>query len=404
MEEKNESIEIQPALYKRLEYVDGIKGIAAILVVLCHLVCVFLPEFYRYSENYHIISRIWILTPLNIFTNGAFPVECFFVLSGFLITRKIYQSSEKSALAPLHKKCVGMAKIVIPAVILAFLLMELGLMFHLQAAQINGKLSFVNDYNAFDANWKNLLLELFIDPYLEGSRYVGPLWTIRYELQGSIFIALLAYGARSLKEKGKYSYLLVGLLFLLIQTKICSFIMGGFIAHTLYYLDEDTSLVGKLFKKIAKCGWLKATFALIFFYFATTNLYFTSIWSFWPKVLNYVRIAVAIPELPLRPFGIAGLLFIVATSPKIQRLFSFKLFVWLGKLSPFVYAFHWQLILSLGCGLFVLLNSYIPYHLLVVIISIIILGGSIALSYGYIKITEIVKKKIKNRKAKKLKH
>ena len=118
----------------RIEYIDGIRGLASLFVVFCHLAAVFLPHFYSYKQDASTLSHIFINSPFNILTNGSVAVQCFFVLSGFLIARKMYgaKSSNVRSLSPV-RQYVKLVKIVFPAILFAAILMWCGLMFHLKA-------------------------------------------------------------------------------------------------------------------------------------------------------------------------------------------------------------------------------------------------------------------------------
>lgn len=71
---------------QREEYIDGMKGLACLFVLLGHF-----TGIYKYAENATAINSWFtqILTkgPLSFFTAESFWLYLFFVLSGYLLTR-----------------------------------------------------------------------------------------------------------------------------------------------------------------------------------------------------------------------------------------------------------------------------------------------------------------------------
>ena len=193
----------------RIQFIDGMRGIATLFVFFFHISCIFIPALCHLSGSSSVFEKIWINSPLNVITNGNTPVQFFFCASGFLITRKIYLKRADDS-APnarmVFKKYISLLKIVIPAVMLAFLLMESGAMFHLKALALNNKLAAVSGFNNFQPSFLNLLKEMFISPFISTSRYVSPLWTMRYELAGSSITAIMAYCACHVKKNRKWIY------------------------------------------------------------------------------------------------------------------------------------------------------------------------------------------------------
>ncbi len=82
MMEKNNS--------KRIGYIDSMRGLCAIGVLLCHWSCVFAPGLYFHDKAASLFDFIWRGSPLNVITNGDIGVQFFFVCSSLLITQQIY--------------------------------------------------------------------------------------------------------------------------------------------------------------------------------------------------------------------------------------------------------------------------------------------------------------------------
>ena len=365
----------------RIEYIDGIRGVASILVILCHLACVFLPFLYFSNKATTVFAEIWIKSPLNVLTNGNTAVQCFFVLSGFLISRKLYNSQQLRITSPI-KQYGKLLRVVLPAALFAALLMVTGLMFHLKASSINANLEFVNGYNNFTPTLKNTLSDIFYYTFLESSAYVGPFWTIRYEFFGSILITAIAYFAAKNKKIAKESYIFIGIIFLSISPNLASFVLGAFAFDCIDRLESDDSIIGRAIKWILLKKWLLIIVLVIGIYFACTNMYLTGLWS----PLQYLPDFIKGNGGAIRGFGVSLILICMERIKLLQNIFSIKPLKWLGKISAYTYAFHWPIILSVGCGVYLLLSNTLNYNLSVGIVSIVVIVITFLLAWLYIKL------------------
>ena len=195
-------------MVSRLSYIDGIRGIAAVLVFFHHFACVFLPGLVFYDMANPLFETMWLNSPLNVLTNGNSSVQCFFVLSGFLIARNIYLKGEAALKSPV-KTYGKFLRLVAPSVIFSAVLMCLGLMQHLDALKINEGLAYVNDFNNFSPSVLSIVKEIFFGVFISGSRYNSPLWTIRYEFFGSLLVMAISCYLSNLKKTRKTAYIII---------------------------------------------------------------------------------------------------------------------------------------------------------------------------------------------------
>ena|SRR6516164_4306157 len=105
----------------RLRQLDGLRGLAALVVVIFHFLSAFAPNFIPDQ-----IDTPYVLadTPFGIFFNGPFSVSIFFVLSGFVVSNAAAKRRSPIYLN-LALRYVRLAVPVLFSVIFAWMLLEL---------------------------------------------------------------------------------------------------------------------------------------------------------------------------------------------------------------------------------------------------------------------------------------
>ena len=75
---------------------EAVRGVAACVVVVHHYMLAFLPHFH--GRLFPDDSIALVRTPLFFFVNGTAAVAVFFVLSGFVLTVRAFQSNQAGGL------------------------------------------------------------------------------------------------------------------------------------------------------------------------------------------------------------------------------------------------------------------------------------------------------------------
>ncbi|MGZ3217346.1 acyltransferase family protein [Paracoccus sp. T5] len=70
-----------PSQTARIAPFDGLRGVAAVIVVMFHYLCMLHPSWAPISGEVKLLAH----TPVNILWNGRLAVSVFFVLSGFVM-------------------------------------------------------------------------------------------------------------------------------------------------------------------------------------------------------------------------------------------------------------------------------------------------------------------------------
>ncbi len=180
---------------------DGLRGLAALSVTITHFVAAFLPSllFYNYGA---LFPRPVEPGPLadalgspvfTLFYNGHFPVLIFFVLSGYVLTLPWFERADAAPVLQrrLWSRYLRLNLPIMAAIGLAWIAYSTGLMHTGQAAQLSGSTNWLASFYPSGLTGFAALKEAVFGSIVLGSAsFLPPLWTLKIEFIGSIYILL----------------------------------------------------------------------------------------------------------------------------------------------------------------------------------------------------------------------
>ncbi|MFJ7729607.1 acyltransferase family protein, partial [Neobacillus sp. NPDC097160] len=219
---------------EKLNYLDGLRGLAAFIVVIHHYTNGFYPA---YGGNE--IAK----SPISILYDGNFSVCVFFVLSGFVLSGKYFKTKNPEVLiASATKRYFRLLFPVMFSIFLAYVFLRMNLFSYKdEVAGITGSGWLASFYN-FDANFVEMLKQGLYKVFLFGeASYNTNLWTIYLEFFGSFltFAFLALFG----KLKKRY-FVYIILFYVFYQDYYLAFLLGVILSD-IYHSEEAKKLLIK---------------------------------------------------------------------------------------------------------------------------------------------------------------
>lgn len=340
---------------KKLEYIDGMKGIGALMVYFCHFVFAFYYGAYSLQpEHTHTASQAELAigkSPLNLLYSGNTAVCLFLILSGFVLCLSYFKTREKARLKKsAWKRYFRLMPVILMVNLLIALLMSLGLYRNYETAVLTKSEAWFQGFNHFAPSLWGVLKESLVGCFLWGSNdYNGVLWTIPQLFLG----ALLVYLTACLLGEKRWRYVVYALI-LLVLVKADIYYCGIFLG---FVLCDAVCTQENWMALYRKCKIVPLIVFLLGFYLAS----YPSIGLTLPGTIYGI-----LPGAYTVIYHMAGAAFLVAGvlgSGMLQRLFSGKDFVFLGKISFSLYLLHFPVIATFSCWFFLGLYERLGYHL-----------------------------------------
>jgi peptidoglycan/LPS O-acetylase OafA/YrhL len=332
---------------------ETLRGLAALVVVGWHLTLAFDPVragiLVGAAADHAYNGRFWFGL-----LNGPAAVEFFFVLSGFVLTRRALATGDLGViLRGTAKRWPRLAGPVLVTVVGAWLLIALGFPAYAPAADVTGSpwlASFGNALGSGDAFVPSLgdaLLQGTVGTFLFGDiSYDSSLWTMQLEFFGSFLAFLLAIVLIMLRATPHWVKGLAALMGVVLamhmHPAMIGFPIGVWLAW--HILDRPPALS---FRDALICCvvgmWLAGW---------STGYGAIALVGQWTGVVFPAELAHAI--------GAALIILAVQGCDRLARNLSGRAAGWLGRLSFPIYLVHVPILCSAGCAGFVAVHRVLP--------------------------------------------
>ena len=188
---------------RRHQHLDSVRGLAAAIVVSVHFLAAFLPYAVGLNRGpYPAHSSFDVLfwfPPLHVLAASHFAVSLFFLLSGYVLSLPyLGQGNTRSRiLGAAAKRPVRLGGLTALSALACAGLWYAGAFHNVAAAEITGSQQWFGLFWGNDFSFPRAMRDLSTSLFTLGKRYNPPLWTMRYELYGSllIFAYLFCFGS-----------------------------------------------------------------------------------------------------------------------------------------------------------------------------------------------------------------
>jgi len=338
---------------KKIRYLDGLRGLAALEVVFNHFILAFYPALFSgpgVATHLTPGSEVFVSgSALSILYDGNFAVCIFFVLSGFVLSHKFFLNKDQEIItASAVKRYVRLALPVAFSVFCAFVLMKFSLFYNDQAAIVSGSGWLGGSWN-FKANFLDAMNQSFIGTFFSGVfNYNGTLWTIAVEFLGSFLVfGFLAVFGKAKRRFLAYAFLAV----VFFQTYYLAFLLGMLLSDLMAH--KNTIVRDFDQSKILRTGLL--ILGLFLGSYPSGRNASGTMYAFMPN--NFM----ADPQIVYHVLGAFLLIMVLLDSRRMQKFFSGRYLLFLGEISFAMYLLHFLILGSFSSFVFLKLEPVMSY-------------------------------------------
>ncbi|WP_143162068.1 acyltransferase family protein [Phormidesmis priestleyi] len=363
----------------RVEFVDGLRGTAALIVLLWHVIAVFSPAAANgVSSISHSSWEVFLFhSPITFFYKGSFAVCLFFVLSGFILTLSFFEAGDSSII--YIRALSRYTRLVIPAgfsSLFAALLINFNLYYIQELSLLNGANQVLDYTNLFKlpVDITHLLKSVLLDVCFGNSEfselYNLVLWTMPVEFLGSILVFIFSLSA----YKSKFSLInivVIAFFFLIINKRFEIFLLSFLIGATL----------ARFHRSLPRFNSIQVSSLLL------VSLY---LGGFGESSKSYAYLTVLKPlllrlNLDINVFmhflASVIMLYLAITSESIGSFFSKRFFVYFGFISFPLYLIHQPLVNSLSSWIILRWGSTFGYNLVCLVSFLILVAVAIPFAH-----------------------
>ncbi len=343
---------------QKILYLDGVRGLASFIVVIHHFLLAFYPA--HLTGNAHetnlgngALELFFSKSPFNVFIGGNFAVCIFFVLSGYVLSYKLFEKSNDYILFYSIKRYFRLFLPVAFSILLAHLLLKLSFNYSgevgIMAKSDWWFKSFWSGNPTTSFLFESLLYKVFFN---QDTFYNTAIWSIGIELIGSYLLFIMLSINHLSRNNISLSILGMFLVFFIGDYPYYCCFFGGLIVKQ---LGENTN--AKLRESLVKYSTLLFALGIYLGSFPISEQYQG---YFYSQIHSIFKL-----KSPVGYHIFGSILFLggLVFNENIQKIFSGKLLVFLGKISFSLYLLHSLVLVTWASFFFLFLNPKIGYHL-----------------------------------------
>jgi peptidoglycan/LPS O-acetylase OafA/YrhL len=366
----------------KISYLEGIRGLAALLVFFHHFGLAFYSAYFSHNPEASHLGGLEISygqSVWSVFSNGNFCVYVFFVLSGYVLSRKYFQTNAFSVLiSGAQRRYIRLFIPIAATIILSFILMQAGLYYNVPASTVTHSEWWLGSMWTFpDAFTKMISTLVYGTMFMGDSSFDTTLSSMSIEFYGSLFV--FGFLCLTHHTRNRHIMLLLVLLYCACTGHIytATFALGISLNYTEQkHLSINKSTAGIIAAVMALCG-------LVLGSFPTNGLIQGSVYEHVPEwILIYT-------SSWFHSVGAYLLVSAFVLSAVLQRLISLRVFIFLGYISFSLYLIHPLIIGSFSSYLFLKLSESMAYNNAVLVVFLLSLAICIPLSWVMTKYIDV---------------
>jgi len=343
----------------RLKWIDGLKGVASILIFLHHFILAFAPALYYGSG---LESRLFAnegnlaQSPLLFFVGGHFLVSLFLMLSGLVLTLQVFRIN---TLQDLFKKIIERyLRLAIPVFVISLIvygMLKYGLFYHNDISKITGSPWLSLFYQA-PLSLRYVFETSFYSVWFMGNdAFSTAFWMLTYLFYGSLLTYVVIYVSRNTKPQLQ---LIIILCILIITILMDSYLVNFGFGMVLGWIIRNK-------QNIFKHRVITFVILMIGILFAgypqgvvPTNFYESFLYM--NKYLT--------PSIHIHALSAFLIILSLNSLDPINSLFEYSYFQKLGRISYAIYLTHIPILFSLSSILFRYLHNVMQSYPVIILV------------------------------------
>lgn len=349
---------------ERLKWIDGLKGLACLLVFWHHFLVGFFPRMYYGSvvpAHLSVISEESLAqSPMLFFLNGNFMVAIFCAVSGVVVSLSIFKTDNDNIGKIIAKRYPRLMLPVIPIAFAVFLMLKYIHMYHIEISAVTGS-PWLSGFYCDAIGIKQLLYSLFFGIWLHGDPLISnAYWVLNQLFLGTFVVIIMTLAVKRAK-------MLWAIVFLCFASFILLFM------YNMMFVFPLSVLICYLYLNVQKAfnhpviGAIFVPFGFFLGGYPSGIEHPTNIYRFLDS-----DILGAGTYTFWHVFGAVFLIYGFFNLKCIIKILENKVFLFLGKISYAIYLIHIPLLFSVGTYLFNIIYTRENYLRAVLILFVLI--------------------------------